>query len=113
MGAGLVGSLLSIYLAKRGYKVEMFERRDDLRKANISAGKSINLAMSDRGWKGLEGVGIADEIRKIAIPMKGRMVHDIKGKTNFQPYGKEGQAIYSVSRGGLNCMLMDWPKSKG
>lgn len=107
IGAGLVGSLLSIYLAKRGYKVEVYERREDMRKGNMGGGRSINLALSDRGWKGLEGVGIADEIRKIAIPMKGRMVHDLQGKTNLQPYGKEGQAIYSVSRGGLNCKLMD------
>ena len=113
IGAGLVGSLLSIYLSKRGYKVEVFERRDDMRKANISAGKSINLALSDRGWKGLQGVGIEEDIRKIAIPMKGRMVHDIKGNTNLQPYGKEGQAIYSVSRGGLNCLLMDLAEKHG
>jgi len=113
IGAGLVGSLLSIYLAKRGFKVEVYERREDMRKANISAGKSINLALSDRGWKGLQGVGIADEIRKIAIAMKGRMVHDVKGNTNLQPYGKEGQAIYSVSRGGLNCMLMDLAEKHG
>ena len=102
IGAGLVGSLLSIYLAKRGHKVQLFERRPDMRKEKIIAGRSINLALSDRGWKGLEGVGIADEIRKIAIPMHGRMIHDITGKTNFQPYGKDGQAIYSVSRGELN-----------
>ena len=113
MGAGLVGSLLSIYLAKRGYNVEVYERRDDMRKTAISVGKSINLALSDRGWKGLQGVGIADEIKKIAIAMNGRMVHDIEGKTNFFPYGKEGQAIYSVSRGGLNCLLMDLAEKHG
>ena len=107
IGAGLVGSLLSIYLAKRGHKVQIFERRPDMRKEKIVAGRSINLALSDRGWKGLEGVGIADEIRKIAIPMHGRIIHDTQGKTNFQPYGKEGQAIYSVSRGDLNKRLMD------
>src|ERR1700739_1793991 len=113
MGAGLVGSLLSIYLAKRGYNVEVYERRDDMRKTVMSVGKSINLALSDRGWKGLQGVGIADEIRKIAIPMNGRMVNTIDGKTNFFPYGKEGQAIYSVSRGGLNCLLMDLAEKHG
>jgi len=107
IGAGLVGSLLSIYLSKKGYKVQIFERRPDMRKEKIVAGKSINLALSDRGWKGLEGVGIADEIRKIAIPMYGRMIHDENGKTNFQPYGKENQAIWSVSRGELNKKLMD------
>ncbi len=113
IGAGLVGSLLSIYLSKRGFKTEIYERRADMRKQKISAGKSINLALSDRGWKALQGVGIADEIKKIAIPMKGRMVHDIKGNTQFHPYGKEGQAIYSVSRAGLNCMLMDLAEIKG
>ena len=107
VGAGLVGSLLSIYLAKRGYKINMYERRPDMRKAKISAGKSINLALSDRGWRGLEGVGIADEIRKIAIPMYGRQIHNRDGSTAFQPYGKKEQAIYSVSRAEINMKLMD------
>lgn len=113
IGAGLVGSLLSIYLAKRGYQVTAYERRPDLRTNRISAGRSINLALSDRGWRGLEGVGIADEIRKVAIPMKGRMMHHLDGKMVFQPYGKEDQAIYSVSRGGLNCVLMDLAEQHG
>ncbi len=107
VGAGLVGSLLSIYLAKRGYQVDLFERRSDMRKADISAGKSINLALSDRGWRGLEGVGIAGEIRKIAIPMYGRAIHHRDGSSAYQPYGKNDQAIYSVSRAGINMKLMD------
>ena len=107
VGAGLVGSLLSIYLAKRGYAINMFERRPDMRKAKIAAGKSINLALSDRGWRGLEGVGIADEIRKIAIPMYGRFIHHKDGSTAYQPYGKDNQAIYSVSRAEINMRLMD------
>ena len=107
VGAGLVGSLLSIYLAKRGYHVNVFERRADMRKAKLYAGKSINLALSDRGWKGLEGVGIADEIRKIAIPMYGRAIHHKDGSTAYQPYGKDNQAIYSVSRAEINMRLMD------
>jgi len=102
-----VGSLLSIYLAKRGYKINMYERRADMRKEKMSAGKSINLALSDRGWRGLEGVGIADEIRKIAIPMYGRHIHNRDGSTAFQPYGKKEQAIYSVSRAEINMKLMD------
>jgi len=113
VGAGLVGSLLAIYLSQRGYKVELFERRDDMRAGNLAGGKSINLALSDRGWKALKGVGIAEEIMKIALPMKGRMTHDTEGKTNFLPYGKEGQAIYSVSRAGLNCLLMSLAETKG
>ena len=113
VGAGLVGSLLSIYLAKRGHTVSIYERRPDMRKNRISAGRSINLALSDRGWRGLEGVGIADEIRKVAIPMKGRMIHSTDGRLTFQPYGKDGQAINSVSRGGLNCVLMDLAEKHG
>jgi kynurenine 3-monooxygenase len=113
VGAGLVGSLLSIYLAKRGYKIDMYERRADMRKAKISAGKSINLALSDRGWHGLEGVGIADEIRKIAIPMYGRQIHNKDGSTVFQPYGKKDQAIYSVSRAEINMKLMDLAEHAG
>jgi kynurenine 3-monooxygenase len=107
LGAGLVGSLLSIYLARRGHKVQIYERRQDMRKEKISAGRSINLALSDRGWRGLEGVGIADDVRKVAIPMYGRMIHSMSGEINFQPYGKGNQAIWSVSRGGLNCELMN------
>lgn len=107
LGAGLVGSLLSIYLAKRGYKTSIYERRSDMRKSNISVGRSINLALSDRGWKALDGIGIGDKIRKIGIPMYGRMIHNLNGSLSFLPYGKKDQAIYSVSRGGLNCKLMD------
>ncbi|MCC6182437.1 MAG: FAD-dependent monooxygenase [Bacteroidia bacterium] len=107
VGAGLVGSLVSIYLAKRGHKVQVFERRPDMRKESIIAGRSINLALSDRGWRGLEGVGIADEIKKIAIPMYGRAIHLKDGSSTYQPYGKDSQAIYSVSRGGINMKLMD------
>ncbi|MBS1646312.1 MAG: FAD-dependent monooxygenase [Bacteroidetes bacterium] len=107
IGAGLVGSLLSIYLSKRGHNITIYERRPDMRKANISAGKSINLALSDRGWRGLEGVGIANEIKKIAIPMYGRFIHNKNGNTQFQPYGKKDQAINSVSRAEINMKLMD------
>lgn len=107
VGAGLVGSLASIYLAKRGYKVSIYERRSDMRKVSMSAGKSINLALSDRGWKGLQGIGIANEIKKIAIPMYGRAIHNKDGSNTFQPYGKEDQAIYSVSRADINMKLMD------
>lgn len=112
-GAGLVGSLLSIYLKDRGHEVTMYERRPDMRRMEISAGRSINLAMSDRGWKGLEGAGIADEVRDVAIPMYKRVMHAVDGTLTDQPYGKEGQAIYSVSRGGLNARLMDLAEQKG
>jgi kynurenine 3-monooxygenase len=113
LGAGLVGSLLATYLIRRGYSVEVFERRQDMRKDTISAGKSINLALSDRGWRGLNGVGLADVVKKVAIPMNGRMIHNLDGTINYQAYGKEGQAIWSVSRGGLNCVLMDEAEKNG
>ena len=107
VGAGLVGSLLSIYLAKRGHKVRIYERRGDMRRAKVEAGRSINLALSDRGILALEKVGLANEIRKISIPMHGRFIHNLDGTTAFQPYGKEGQFINAVSRGELNKKLMD------
>lgn len=113
IGAGLVGSLLSIYLCRRGYKVKLFERRPDMRTATISAGRSINLALSDRGIKALEEVGIMDEIKKISIPMHGRYIHNADGSTAYQPYGNEGQYINSVSRGDLNKKLMDLAEQNG
>ncbi|MBK9531398.1 MAG: FAD-dependent monooxygenase [Chitinophagaceae bacterium] len=113
IGAGLVGSLLSIYLSKRGYPVKIFERRSDMRKTDMVAGRSINLALSDRGIKALEEVGLMDDIRKICIPMHGRYMHNADGTTAYQPYGKEGQYINSVSRGELNCKLMDLAEQHG
>ncbi len=112
VGAGLVGSLLSIYLARRGYKINIYERRADMRKTAISAGRSINLALSDRGWRGLKGVGIDEDIKKIAIPMYGRYIHNRDGSTAYQPYGKDTQAIYSVSRAEINMKLMDLAEEK-
>lgn len=113
VGAGLVGSLWAVYLSKAGYKVTIYERRPDIRKAEISAGKSINLALSVRGWTALKGVGVENEVDEIAIPMYGRIMHPTDGETTYQPYGKEGQAIYSVSRGGLNARMMDIAETKG
>ena len=113
IGAGLVGSLLSIYLSKRGHGVRIYERRGDMRKEGIPAGRSINLALSDRGIRALEEVGIMEEIKKIAIPMHGRYIHNADGTTAFQPYGQEGQYINSVSRGDLNKKLMDLAEHHG
>ncbi len=104
VGGGLVGSLLAIYLARRGYRVSVFERRPDMRKHLIEGGRSINLALSNRGIRALNEVGLADMLKKNAIPMHGRMIHD--DKQVFQPYGKDGQYINSVSRGGLNAVLL-------
>ena len=113
IGAGLVGSLLSIYLRKRGHNVNIYERRTDMRKADLVAGRSINLALSDRGIKALEEVGLMEEIRKICIPMHGRFMHNADGSTAYQSYGKEGQYINSVSRGDLNKKLMDLAEANG
>jgi len=113
LGAGLVGSLLAIILRKRGYEVTIYERRPDMRSAAISAGKSINLAMSARGWKALELAGLKEEMEPIAIPMYGRYLHQPDGNTAFQPYGKNNEAIYSVSRGELNKKLMTLAEKQG
>lgn len=106
VGAGLVGSLWAVFMARRGYPVQVYERRPDMRAAGYKGGRSINLAMSRRGWKAIEMAGIRDKIEKTALPMPGRMMHAVSGDLTFQPYGKEGEAIYSVSRGGLNLELM-------
>jgi kynurenine 3-monooxygenase len=113
IGAGLVGSLLSIYLVKRGYTVKIYERREDMRKAKLIAGRSINLALSDRGIKALEEVGIMDEVREITIPMHGRQMHNADGTQAYQAYGADGQFINSVSRGELNKKLMDLAEANG
>lgn len=105
-GAGPVGALLSVMLAKKGYEVDLFESRPDSRKTNIYQGKSINLALSDRGWLALKSVGLDEEIRQHAIPMYCRVMHDIEGNISKQPYGKDNQAIWSVSRSGINEQLI-------
>ena len=108
VGAGLAGSLLSVYLAQRGFAVDVYERRPDMRNARISAGRSINLALSTRGIHALREVGLLEEIMELAIPMRGRMMHAVDGTLTFQPYGKdEHEVIYSVSRGELNRRLID------
>lgn len=107
LGAGLVGSLLSVMLGRRGYQVKLIEKRPDLRKVKWEDGRTINLALSERGWRALDRVGIVAGVKELAIPMYGRMMHDEKGKLTFQPYGKEGQSIYSVSRSLLNEELMN------
>lgn len=108
IGAGLCGSLLALRLAKRGYKVEVYESRPDLRKVDISAGRSINLALSDRGLKALRLCGMEEKAREICIPMYGRLMHDKEGNTFASNYsGREGEFINSISRGDLNAILLD------
>jgi kynurenine 3-monooxygenase len=106
VGGGLAGSLMSIYLAKRGFEVHLYERRSDMRKGKYEGGRSINLALSTRGINALNKVGLTEDILNISIPMKGRIMHSTGGDLNYQPYGREDQAIYSVSRGELNVRLL-------
>lgn len=113
-GAGLVGSLLALYLARDGHSVEVYERRPDPRKMTVDGGRSINLALSDRGLQALEKVGLAERVkREMAIPMHRRVMHDRDGALSFQAYGKEGQYINSVSRAGLNALLMSAAEEAG
>ncbi len=105
-GAGPVGALLTVMLARQGYKVDLFESRDDSRRSDIYQGKSINIALSDRGWLALEAVGIAEEVKREAIPMYHRVMHDLEGNLTRQAYGKENQAIWSVSRSKINQQLV-------
>lgn len=108
IGAGLCGSLLALRLGQRGYDVTVYEKRPDLRKENISAGRSINLAFSDRGIKAIRLVGLEKQAMELCIPMKGRMLHDVQRNTKLSPYsGIEKNYINSISRGDLNALLMN------
>lgn len=107
IGGGLVGSLLSLFLGKNGFDVDLYERRSDPRARGFIGGRSINLALSDRGWKSLRSVGMDDKVSSMAIPMMQRIMHDQAGNITYQPYGKDGQAIFSVPRGPLNLMLLE------
>lgn len=112
VGSGLVGSLLAIYLEKRNHTITVFDRRPDIRNIEFS-GRSINLAMSRRGWKTLEKVGLRREVEALGIPMYHRAIH-IKGKPiQKQPYGLKGEAIYSISRGLLNRKMISIAEEKG
>jgi kynurenine 3-monooxygenase len=113
IGGGPVGSLFSIYLSMNGYEAEVFEKREDPRKVKHTEGRSINLALSHRGIRALKEVGLDEEIKKKAVPMKGRMIHDEKGKQTFQPYGEKHQMIYSVERKKLNEALIDKAEKSG
>ncbi len=112
-GGGLVGSLMALYLARRGYKISIMERRPDPRLHQVDGGRSINLALSNRGIRALEAVGLGNVLQESAIPMHGRMMHDLHGKLTFQPYGKEGQFINSVSRSDLNKRLISAAEQQG
>ncbi|MEP2278439.1 NAD(P)/FAD-dependent oxidoreductase [Maribacter sp.] len=112
IGSGLVGSLLAIYLKRYGHQITVFDRRPDIRNVEFS-GRSINLAMSNRGWNALKAVGIEEEIKEIAIPLDKRAMHVIGKEQYFQKYGKDGEAIWSISRGVLNRRMIDLAEKNG
>ncbi len=112
VGSGLVGTLLAIYLKKLGHIVHVYDRSPDIRTVEFS-GRSINLVMSNRGWKAMQDVGLEEEIRKIGIPVDKRAIHTQYDKINNQFYGKEGEAIFSLSRGVLNRRMIDLAEAEG
>jgi kynurenine 3-monooxygenase len=114
VGAGLTGPLLAISLAQRGFPVQIFERRPDMRLTRTSAGRSINLAVSTRGIHALREAGLWDQMSRIIIPMKGRMMHSLAAELTFQPYGKnDAEVINSISRADLNVALMNAAEAQG
>ena len=114
IGAGLNGPLLALGLTERGHKVEIYERRPDMRRVRMSAGRSINLALSTRGIHALAQAGLWKQMQDIIIPMKGRMMHSVTSELTFQPYGKdESEVINSISRVELNISLMNAVENRG
>lgn len=114
VGAGPVGCVLAVLLARRGFDVEMFEKRPDMRRADITGGRSINLVLTDRGLRALERIGLRDEILELTVAVRGRMMHSTDGELSYQPYGKdESECNYSVSRGRLNEFLLDAAADRG
>ncbi len=108
VGSGLAGGLLAAYLGRRGYGVDLYERRADPREGNLVGGRSINLALSTRGIHALEQLGIAEEVLKHAIPMPGRMIHDRSGELHFSPYDRDPKKhINSIGRAALNTTVIE------
>ncbi|GAB4330624.1 MAG: NAD(P)/FAD-dependent oxidoreductase [Flammeovirgaceae bacterium] len=112
VGGGLVGTLLACVLGRRGFEVDIYEKRPDLRKQGLLGGRSINLALSDRGLRGLRLAGLEEKVKPILIPMRRRVMHDIEGELTYQPYSEEGHFINSVSRAKLNAFLLDMAESQ-
>ena len=114
IGAGLAGTLLAILLVQKGHQVKIFEKRADPRKSGMEGGRSINLALAYRGLYALQQAGLDDEVMPQVVMMRGRMVHDIEGNTNFLRYGKDdSEVIWSVHRGRLNLAMIDAAEKQG
>src|SRR5882762_7083043 len=108
IGSGLAGGMLAAYLGRRGYDVDLYERRADPREGNIVGGRSINLALSTRGIYALEQLGIAHQVLRHAIPMRGRMIHDKSGSLHFSPYDRDpNKFINSIGRAALNTSVIE------
>src|SRR3954462_1374917 len=108
IGSGLAGGLLAAFLGRRGIEIELYERRPDPRAGNFVGGRSINLALSTRGIHALEQLGLADEVLRHAIPMRGRMIHDKTGELHFAPYDRDpNKCINSIGRGALNTVTIE------
>src|ERR1044072_2541377 len=108
VGGGLVGCLLAVYLSKRGYRVYIFHRNPYPRGAQAKPGRAINLTICDRGFKALDAVNAGDIVRRISVPAYGRMIHSLNGELSYQPYGNNGEAIYSVLRTDLGNVLLEF-----
>lgn len=113
IGAGPVGSLLALFMKKKGFNIDVYEKRPDIRNAKSYEGKSINIALSQRGWSALEKVGLKEKVVKVALPMYGRMIHKEDGTQEFQKYSSDDQAIYSVSRGEINKIIIQEAENQG
>ncbi len=113
-GAGLAGSLLAIFLARKGHRVRVIERNPDLRRHEAPAGRSINLALAERGIHALKTAGVFEQVEPLLIPMRGRMLHDLRGELKLQPYSRNPEeVIYSVSRAALTATLLDAAEQSG
>ncbi|UPG84166.1 FAD-dependent monooxygenase [Luteibacter aegosomatis] len=114
VGAGLVGALVATLLTQRGFRVTVYEKRPDPRRAGFQGGRSINLALAERGLHALRATGLADKVLAQAVMMRGRMVHDPAGHSGLQRYGvDDSEVIWSVSRGGLNALMLDAAEAAG
>lgn len=111
VGGGIVGSLLSIYWAKAGFKVTLYERRSDLKQKDRSSGRSVNITLCERGFRVLNEVGIGESIRKLCLPLTGRMIHELHQDATYHPYGNRQEAIYAIERNELSHTLLNFARA--